>query len=73
MSNAKLQVKVIKDIDPEFLAIRVNGLLNAMEFDPMEINYLTGVKICEYGERKTLYIAVITYRDVMGNAVAMNY
>ena len=69
--NAKQQVKVIKDTDPAFLAIKVNGLLNAMEFEPIDITYLTGVKCCEYGEKKTLYIAMINYRDVPGNAAAM--
>ena len=69
--NAKQQVKAIQDINPAFLASRVNGLLNTMEFEPVDITFLTGVKEYEYGEKKTLYIAMITYRDVPGNAAAM--
>lgn len=69
--NAKQQVKAIQDINPAFLASKVNGLLNTMEFEPVDITFLTGVKEYEYGEKKTLYIAMITYRDVPGNAAAM--
>ena len=69
--NAKQQVKAIEDTSATMLAAKVNGLLNAMEFEPIDITYLTGVKCCEYGEKKTLYIAMITYRDVPGNAAAM--
>ena len=69
--NAKQQVKAIQDINPAFLASKVNGLLNTMEFEPVDITYLTGVKEYEHGEKKTLYIAMITYRDVPGNAAAM--
>ena len=69
--NAKQQVKAIEDTSATMLAAKVNCLLNAMEFEPIDITYLTGVKCCEYGEKKTLYIAMITYRDVPGNAAAM--
>ncbi len=69
--NAKQQVKAIQDINPAFLASKVNGLLNTMEFEPVDITFLTGVKEYESGEKETLYIAMITYRDVPGNAAAM--
>lgn len=69
--NAKQQVKAIEDTSATMLAAKVNGLLNAMEYEPIDITYLTGVKCCEYGTKKTLYIAMIKYRDVPGNAAAM--
>ena len=69
--NAKQQVKAIEDTSATMLAAKVNGLLNTMEFEPVDITFLTGVKEYEYGEKKTLYIAMITYRDVPGNAAAM--
>ena len=69
--NAKQQVKAIEDTSATMLAAKVNGLLNAMEFEPIDITYLTGVERCGYGENKTLYIAMINYLDVPGNAAAM--
>lgn len=71
INNAKQQIKVIEDTSAPMLAARINALLNAMQFEPIDITYLTGVKVYESGEKRTLYIALIKYRDVPGNAAAM--